>query len=55
MVFRTEDNEKQHLATLKQLKRSVVGEKTKTGEGGHQQTPQVGRGDGRRKKSKTGE
>ena len=31
----TEDNEKQHLATLKRLKRSVVGEKTKTGEGGH--------------------
>ena len=30
-----EDHEKQRLATLKRLKRSVVGEKTKTGEGGH--------------------
>ena len=31
----TEDNEKQHLATLKRLKRSIVGEKTNTGECGH--------------------
>ena len=31
----TEDHEKQRLATLKRLKRSVGGAKTKTGEGGH--------------------
>ena len=31
----TEDHAKQCLATLKRLKRSVVGETTKTGEGGH--------------------
>ena len=30
----TEDHEKQRLAPLKRLKRSVDGEKTKTGEGG---------------------
>ena len=32
MVVETEDHEKQCLATLKRLKRSFVGEKTKTGE-----------------------
>ena len=35
--------------------RQWVGEKPKTGEGGRWQTAQVGRGDRRRKKNKTGE
>ena len=49
-----ENHEKQRLATLKRLKRGEVEEKPKTGEGGRQQTAQVGRGD-RRRKNKTGE
>ena len=38
-----------------EARRRRVGEKPKTGEGGRYQTAQVGRGDRRRKKSKTGE
>ena len=50
-----EKHEKQRLATLKRLKRGDDNEKPKTGEGGCWQIAQVGRGDRRRKKNKTGE
>ena len=50
----TEDHEKQRLATLKRLKRVLLERKLRL-EKVVTNKPQVGRGDRRRKKSKTGE